>query len=186
MSCTYLSLDKNILTNPETGKPYAFNELFKQPKLAEFIRNVSENGKDYFYNGTWAADMTSLVKDQKGFPVLDDMGRCQTKWEKPVNTSYNGRDVFVSGNDWGGVELVEKLHLMELAGIGQRLGSNYLTNSTEFFWIASISHFSFFVSAFLHSTPDALSILKENLNIDFSNHLKRLCRGHIESAHLIK
>lgn len=164
---------KNIFTNPETGKPYAFNELFKQPELAEFIRNVSENGKDYFYNGTWAKDMTSLVKDQKGFLVLDDMRRYQTKWEEPANTSYNGRDVFVSGNDWGGVELVEKLHLMELAGIGQRLGSNYLTNATEFFWLASISRLSFFVSSFLHSAPNALSILKENLDIDFSNRLSR-------------
>ncbi|KAJ7330756.1 glutathione hydrolase [Desmophyllum pertusum] len=111
------SQGEKIFTNPDTGKPYAFNELFKQPELAEFIRNVSVNATEYFYNGTWADDMTSLLQEKKGFITVDDMRRYQTKWEEPVNTLYNGYDVFASGNDWGGVELVEKLHLMELAGI---------------------------------------------------------------------
>ena len=49
----------------------------------------------------------------------------------------------MSGNDWGGVELMEKLNLMEMEGIGQTPSSNYLINATEFFLLASISHFSF-------------------------------------------
>ena len=56
---------------------------------------------------------------------------------------------------------MEKLNLMELAGIGQTSSSNYLINATEFFWLASISHFTFFVSTYLHSSPKGLSILKE-------------------------
>ena len=169
----YVHVGRSIFTNPETGKPYAYQELFKQPELAEFIKNVSTNGKDYFYNGTWAEEMTTLVKDQKGFIILDDMRRYQTRWERPFNTSYNGRKVFVSGNDWGGVELMEKLYLMELAGIGQTPSSNYLINATEFFWLASISRFSFFVSTYLHNTPNGLSILKENLDLDLSNRYSR-------------
>ena len=58
--------------------------------------------------------MTTIVKDQKGFIILHDMRRYQTRWERSLNTSYNGRKVFVSGNNWGGVELMEKLYLMEL------------------------------------------------------------------------
>ena len=50
----------------------------------------------------------------------------------------------MSGNDWGGVELMEKLNLMEMAGIGQKPSSNYLIIATEFFLLASISHFGFF------------------------------------------
>ena len=56
---------------------------------------------------------------------------------------------------------MEKLNLMEMAGIGQTPSSNYLINATEFYWLALISHFSFFVSTYLHSTPKGLSILKE-------------------------
>ena len=115
--------------------------------------------------------MTLLIQEKKGFITLDDMRRYQTMWETPVNTSYNGYDVFTSGNDWGGVELVEKLHLMELAGIGETHGSSYLTNATEFYWLASISHFSFFVSFLLHSNPNGLSILKESLDFDLSDRL---------------
>ena len=133
--------------------------------------NVSSDAKVYFYNGTWAQVMISLIQEKKGFITLDDMRRYQTMWETPVNTSYNGFEVFASGNDWGGVELVEKLRLMELAGIGQTRGSSYLTNATEFFWLASISRFSFFVSFFLHSYPNGLSILKESLDLDLSDRL---------------
>ena len=79
----------------------------------------------------------------------------------------------MSGNDWGGVELMEKLNLMELAGIGQTPSSNYLINATEFFLFASISHFRFFVSTYLHSTPNGVSILKENLDLDLSNRYSR-------------
>ena len=83
-----------------------------------------------------------------------------------------------SGNDWGGIELIEKLNLMEMAEIGQKPGSSYITNATEFFRLASISRFSFFVSAFLHSNPSGLSILKENFDLDFSN---RLSKGSAEA-----
>ena len=79
----------------------------------------------------------------------------------------------MSGNDWGGVELMEKLNLMEMAGIGQTPSSNYLINATEFFLLASISHFRFFVSTYLHSTPNGVSILKENLDLDLSNRYSR-------------
>ena len=62
-----------------------------------------------------------------------------------------------------------KLYLMELAGIGQTPSSNYLINATEFFWLASISRYSFSVSTYLHSTSNGLSILKENLDLNLSN-----------------
>lgn len=139
---------------------------------------MSENPKEFFYNGTWADQMTSLIKEAKGFIALNDMHRYQTQWEEPFNTSYHEYNVCTSGNDWGGIELIEKLNLMEMAEIGQKPGSSYITNATEFFRLASISRFSFFVSAFLHSNPSGLSILKENFDLDFSN---RLSKGSAEA-----
>ena len=68
---------------------------------------------------------------------------------------------------------MEKLNLMEMAGIGQTPSSNYLINATESFLPASISHFGFFVSTYLHSTPNGLSIFKENLDLDLSNRYSR-------------
>ena len=158
---------RSIFTNPGTGKPYGYQEVFQKPELAEIINTVSTSGKDYFYNGTLAEEMTTPVNDQKGFIILDDMRRYQTR--RSLNTSYNGRKVFVSGNDCGGAELMEKLYLMELAGIGQTRSSNYLINATGFFWLASISRYSFFVATYLHSTSNGMSILKENLDFNLSN-----------------
>lgn len=124
--------------------------------------------------------MTSLIKEAKGFIALNDMHRYQTQWEEPFNTSYHKYNVCTSGNDWGGIELIEKLNIMEMAEIGQKPGSSYITNATEFFRLASISRFSFFVSAFLHSNPSGLSILKENFDLDFSN---RLSKGSAEAIY---
>ena len=112
--------------------------------------------------------MTSFVQEKSGFISKEDMRRYEAAWELPVSTSYNGYDVFTSGNNWGGVELLEKLNLMKLAGISQTSDS-YITNATKFFWLASISRLSFFVSSFLHYRPDGLAILKEAMGLDFSN-----------------
>lgn len=79
---------------------------------------------------------------------------------------YNGFEVFVFGNDWGGVELVEKLCLMELVGIGQMCGFSYFINVIEFFWFVFIFCFSFFVLFFLYSNFNGLFILKESLDFD--------------------
>ena len=66
----------------------------------------------------------------------------------------------------GGAELIEKLNLMELAGIG--LGSeSYLTNSSKLYWLASIIRFSNFISIYQQVVPNGLDILKREFELDF-------------------
>ncbi|KAJ7385720.1 glutathione hydrolase [Desmophyllum pertusum] len=70
--------------------------------------------------------------------------------------------------EWGGAELVEKLNLMELAGIGDSTDS-YLTNATKLFWLASITRLSSFVSFFTHAVPNGKQLLKEHLGMDIDS-----------------
>ena len=65
----------------------------------------------------------------------------------------------------GGVEILEKLNLMELADIGS---DSYLTNSTKLYWLASIIRFSNFISVYLRSVPNADDILQREFHLNFS------------------
>ena len=162
------TIGKAIFTNPDTEKTYAYSELFKQPEMAEFIRNVSRLGKDYMYKDAWARELIETVKNNKGNITSEDMENYRTTWHEPANTTYGGYDVFTTGAEWGGAELVEKLNLLELAGMNQ-ISDTYLTNATKFFWLASISRFSAFVSSFAHYYPKALDVLETKFGLDLSN-----------------
>jgi len=64
---------KAKFTNPDTGKPYAYGELFKQPQLADFLRNISTHGRDYFYKGSFAESFVETVLSHKGTITCKDM-----------------------------------------------------------------------------------------------------------------
>lgn len=57
--------------------------------------------------------------------------------------------MLILGGDWGGVELVEKLNLMELVGIGS-IFDFYLINVIKLFWFVFIICLSFFILFFMY------------------------------------
>ena len=163
-----LHTGKEIFTNPKTGKPYKYRELFKQPKMAEFLRNISLSGKDYFYRGWWAEKAAAEIQLNKGFVTMEDFSKYKATWRQPANTTYKKYIVQTIGTQWGGPELIEKVNLIELAGIGEG-NQSYLTNSSALFWLASINRFSAFVSSFIHFGSNGISKLKAALGLDLSN-----------------
>ena len=136
--------------------------------MAEFLRNISQSGKDYFYKGWWAEGAAAEIQFFKGFVTVDDLNKYTAKWREPASTTYKQYRVDTIGTQWGGPELVEKLTLMELAGIG-RSGRSYVNNASQLFWLASINRFSTFVSSFLHYYPNAVAKLKTEFGLDLSN-----------------
>ena len=99
---------------------------------------------------------------------MEDMTEYHVTSPEPASTLYQRYHVLTSGGEWGGAELVEKLNLMELAGIGESTDS-YLTNATKLFWLASITRLSSFISFFTHAVPDGKQLLKEQLGVDADN-----------------
>ncbi|XP_031558591.1 uncharacterized protein LOC116294999 [Actinia tenebrosa] len=154
-------------TNPVTGKPYAYQELFRQPLMAEFLKNISASGKDYFYKGFFGRTMAAIVQEEQGTITAADMANYQATWNEPANTTYSGHQIYSSGSDWGGAELVEKLNLMELAGLSDS-ESSYLSNSSKLFWLGSISRLSFFASWYGKIVKNGLDILEKSFGADFS------------------
>ena len=168
---------KHIFTNPKTKQPYNAGEQFRQPKLAKFLKRLSKYGRDYLYKGTWAEDMVEMVQSQEGYITMEDMTEYQVTSPEPASTLYQGYHLLTSGAEWGGAELLEKMNLLELAGIGGSTDS-YLTNATKLFWLASVTRFSSFISTFAHFVPNGKHLLNEHLGI----HLANSDRGRIEPA----
>ena len=160
-------LGSKIFTNPRTNKPYEPTELFRQPQLAKFIRNIQKHGKNYFYRGKWTKKMLGVIKANGGYMNANDMAQYEAKWLEPASTNYNGYHVITTGADWGGVELIEMLKIMNLAGLTQT-NDTYLTNSTKLLSLISISRYSQFISAYLHANPEAWEVLYEYFHIDAS------------------
>ena len=118
-----------------------------------------------------------MVQSQEGYITMEDMTEYQATSPEPASTQYQGYHVLTSGAGWGGAELLEKMNLLELAGIGGSTDS-YLTNATKLFWLASVTRFSSFISFFAHFVSNGKHLLKEHLGI----HLSNSHRGLIEPA----
>lgn len=165
-------IGKHIFTNPKTKKPYKAGERFRQPKLGKLLKRLSKYGKDYFYRGHWAEDMVETIQSHEGYVTMEDMSEYQVASPEPASTLYRRYHVLSAGGEWGGAELVEKLNLMELAGIGDSTDT-YLTNATKLFWLASITRLSSFISFFMHAVPDGKQLLKEHLGMDVDNSYRK-------------
>ena len=114
------------------------------------------------------------AQTHEGYITMEDMNEYRVASLPPASTSYQNYQVLTSGTGWGGLELVEMLHLMELAGIGNSTDS-YLTNARKFFWLASITRLSSFISLFAEGVPNGRDILKEHLDLDIA-HSNRLTK----------
>ena len=116
--------------------------------------------------------MVEIIQSHEGYVTMEDMTEYQVTSPEPTSTLYQRYHVLTSGGEWGGAELVEKLNLMELAGIGESTDS-YLTNATKLFWLASITRLSSFISFFTYAVPDGKQLLKDHLGVDADNSYRK-------------
>lgn len=129
---------KKIFTKDD-GTWYAEGELFRQPELAETLRQVSEHGADYMYTGDWAKKFVAAVQKEGGKMTLADMQAYKVIWEEPLETTHRGHQVLVPGySSHGGISLIEALHLLEQAELP--LGEHFTTRPESLFWLMQISH----------------------------------------------
>jgi gamma-glutamyltranspeptidase/glutathione hydrolase len=128
---------KRIFTRPD-GRFYAEGELFRQTELAATLKKVAALGAAHIYEGEWARKFVETVRKNGGAITQEDMKKYCAVWEKPVQTTWHDLEVYAPGlTAWGGVSIVEGLHLLELANLKQH--GHYTTSSTALFWLMEIS-----------------------------------------------
>jgi gamma-glutamyltranspeptidase / glutathione hydrolase len=121
------------------GKITPVGDMFRQPNLAATLRALAaaeqaavargatreqaiQAGRDAFYKGPIARDMTAAVRDAGGVMTEDDLASYAGKIEEPASAPYRGYTVYKAGFWNQGPSLLQALRILEgfdLRAMGQ-------------------------------------------------------------------
>ncbi|RCW44980.1 gamma-glutamyltransferase [Paenibacillus prosopidis] len=95
-------------------------ERFKQLALAKTLRRLAEFGRDEFYKGETAKEITSFLQRNDGLLTADDFADHHGDWVTPVEGSYRGYSLYQMPPNSQGFSGIMALHILEqfnLSGI---------------------------------------------------------------------
>lgn len=121
------------------GKITPVGQMFRQPNLAATLRALAqaekdalsrgatreqaiEAGREAFYKGPIAKEMTSAVREAGGVMTEEDLAGYHGRIEEPASVPYRGYTVYKAGFWNQGPSLLQTLRLLEgfdLRGMGQ-------------------------------------------------------------------
>lgn len=91
---------------------------FVQADLAQTLRELAQHGRDVFYKGAIAEEITSYLQNQGGLLIMDDFADHEGDWVTPLQGSYRDYSVYqMPPNSQGFVGLMA-LHILENFDLG--------------------------------------------------------------------
>ncbi len=113
--------ESKALITKANGEYYEIGDRFIQPALARTLRAVAEQGVEYMHTGEWAKKAVSLIRADGGKMTLEDLAAYEVTWTEPIVADHAGYQVYAYNNEdgYGGVNMIEALHLAEAAGIAE-------------------------------------------------------------------
>ncbi len=88
-------------------------DLFRNPALANSLRQVAEHGRDAYYNGPMTDTMVKFLRAQGGTHTREDFADFQPEWVDPISTTYRGWTVYELPPNGQGVAALSMLNIME-------------------------------------------------------------------------
>jgi gamma-glutamyltranspeptidase/glutathione hydrolase len=117
---------KKLMKQPGYAETYVPNgvapkvgDLFKNPALANSLRQVAEHGRDAFYNSPMTGTMVKFLQSQGGTHTREDFADFQPEWVEPVSTTYRGWTVYELPPNGQGIAALSMLNIMEQFPMGQ-------------------------------------------------------------------
>lgn len=111
---------KRLLQQPGYRETYLPNGVapkvgdeFKNPALANSLRQVAAHGRDAFYNGPMTRTMVKFLRAQGGTHTLADFSEFQPEWVTPISTTYRGWTVYELPPNGQGIAALAMLNIME-------------------------------------------------------------------------
>lgn len=95
------------------GRAPAYGEMFRNPKLADFLESVSRNGFRSFYEGEPADRIVQFSQANGGHFSLRDFRDHQATWIEPLSTNYRGYDVWEIPPNGQGISALMMLNMLE-------------------------------------------------------------------------
>lgn len=110
------------------GSRVNMGEVWKQPKLAETLTLIRDQGKDGFYQGKVADEIVLFMKENGGIITKEDLSQYTAIERAPVLGTYRDYEIIsMPPPSSGGVALIEMLNMMECADF-----DSIPFNSTEY------------------------------------------------------
>ncbi|MEW7290786.1 gamma-glutamyltransferase [Aquimarina sp. 2304DJ70-9] len=95
-------------------KGYTANDTLKNPKLAQTLLRIIENGKDEFYRGETGQKLIDFIQDNGGIMTIEDLNKYEVKWREPVRFKYKDLTVIsMSPPSSGGICLAQIMGMIE-------------------------------------------------------------------------
>jgi gamma-glutamyltranspeptidase / glutathione hydrolase len=95
---------------PQPPRP---GDLFRNPALANSLRQIAAHGRDAYYNGPMTDTMVKFLDSQGGLHTLEDFRDFQPEWVEPVSTTYHGWTVYELPPNGQGIAALSMLNIME-------------------------------------------------------------------------
>jgi gamma-glutamyltranspeptidase/glutathione hydrolase len=95
---------------PNPPKP---GDLFKNPALANSLRQIAAHGRDAYYNGPMTETMIKFLNAHGGVYTPEDFRDFQPEWVEPVSTTYRGWTVYELPPNGQGIAALSMLNIME-------------------------------------------------------------------------
>jgi gamma-glutamyltranspeptidase / glutathione hydrolase len=102
------------------GRYYDAGEIFKQPEIAQTLREIAERGPEAFYRGPVAHQIAASMEKNHGLIRLDDLAAYEAKVRQPLVGHFRGYTILSAPPpSSGGVGLLEMLNILEPLDLGQ-------------------------------------------------------------------
>jgi gamma-glutamyltranspeptidase/glutathione hydrolase len=102
----------------DNGEITQFGELWKQPELAATLKEIRDHGRDGFYKGIVAEEISSFMKKNGGIITLEDLERYDAIERAPIKGTYKNYEIYsMPPPSSGGVALIQMMNMMELANL---------------------------------------------------------------------
>jgi gamma-glutamyltranspeptidase/glutathione hydrolase len=95
---------------PAAPKP---GDLFRNPALANSLRQIAAHGRDAYYDGPMTETMVKFLDAQGGTHTVEDFRDFQPEWVEPVSTTYRGWTVYELPPNGQGIAALSMLNIME-------------------------------------------------------------------------
>ncbi|MFT5573508.1 MAG: gamma-glutamyltranspeptidase/glutathione hydrolase [Cryomorphaceae bacterium] len=95
------------------GKAPKQGEIWKNPNLANTLRQLVAGGRDTFYKGDIAKTIAEYMQANGGHISEQDLAAHSGNWIAPVSTNYRGYDVWELPPNGQGIAALQMLNILE-------------------------------------------------------------------------
>ncbi|HIF41082.1 MAG TPA: gamma-glutamyltransferase [Planctomycetes bacterium] len=95
------------------GRAPRAGEIFSNPRLADTLELLAHEGRDAFYKGRLAEQMTGFMQEHGGFLALEDLSEHRGEWVTPLSTTYRGVSVWELPPNGQGIAALQMLNVLE-------------------------------------------------------------------------